>query len=216
MFTIPRITKDPQVRQTELMNAAQELFLSKGYLQTTVQDIVRKIDVAQGTFYYYFTSKESILESIIAQHVRTTLAKVQSSELAEADALEKLQLFVNLFYKLCYQDEPRLLTNVLYRENQGLLINRIWRLMLTLTTPLLLSILEQCNREGVTHVTLMEETLAFFNGIIAALLESGSPLKYGHETDPQIIRNKVKIAEKLIETLFDAPAGSIRLTSFCS
>ncbi len=197
------------------MDAALELFLSKGYLQTTVHDIVKKVDVAQGTFYYYFVSKEGILESINAQQVRIAVAKIQSRELEQATALEKLQLFVNLFYKLCYKDELGLLGDVLYRENQGQLINKIWRQTLMITAPLVTSILEECNREGVAHITFMEETLAFFNGIIASLLEACSPLKYGHETDPQIIKNKVVIAEKLIENLFGAPAGSIQLKSFC-
>jgi len=44
-------------------------FLEKGYEQTTVSDIVREIEVAQGTFYYYFSSKEEILEAIIEKDI---------------------------------------------------------------------------------------------------------------------------------------------------
>ncbi|GIO30333.1 MULTISPECIES: TetR/AcrR family transcriptional regulator [Paenibacillus] len=55
---MPRITKNPKERRNEILNAAMELFNTKGFEQTSVSDIVKKIGVAQGTFYYYFQSKE--------------------------------------------------------------------------------------------------------------------------------------------------------------
>ncbi|WP_199883915.1 TetR/AcrR family transcriptional regulator [Anaerosinus massiliensis] len=198
------------------MDAAQGLFLSIGYLQTTVQDIVRKVNVAQGTFYYYYNSKESILEAITIRHINKTIEKMQSTELINATALDKLTLFINLFYYLCHKDIVGQISDVLYKEKQGILINKLWRLTLTATSPILISILEQCNQEGVSKVTRMEESLAFFNGIMAALLESSSPTTYGHETDIQIIKSKVHIAERLFENLFQLPEGSLRLKAFWS
>ncbi|WP_378951037.1 TetR/AcrR family transcriptional regulator [Pelosinus sp. sgz500959] len=212
MFDISRITKDPEVRQAELMDAAEELFISLGYQQTTVSTIVKKIGVAQGTFYYYFPSKEGILEALFARHVKNMLIEVQSFYLDRTTVLEKLQLFINLFYKLCYHDKPGLIANILYKEKQGELINRLWRQMLITTTPILKRIIEQGNHEEVTHVIHMDETFSFFASIMAALLEASSPLEFGHEADPQIVRNKMDIAEKMIESLLGAPANSIHLT----
>ena len=211
MFTISRITKDPQVRQAELMDTAQELFISLGYQQTTVSSIVKKNGVAQGTFYYYFASKEAILEAIFARHVTNMVTEVQSFYLEKDTVLEKLQLFINLFYKLCYCDEPGLIGKILYKEKQGELINKLWRQMLFITTPLLKSILEKGNQQGLTHVIHMDETFSFFAGIMGALLEASSPLEFGHEADPRVVENKIKIAEKLIENLLGTPVGSIRL-----
>jgi AcrR family transcriptional regulator len=64
-----RVTKVPEERKQELIDTAERLFLEKGYEQTTVADIVREIEVAQGTFYYYFSSKEEILEAIIEKDI---------------------------------------------------------------------------------------------------------------------------------------------------
>ncbi|MDF2569584.1 MAG: transcriptional regulator, TetR family [Sporomusa sp.] len=213
MFLIPRITKDPQVRQAELMDTALDLFLSLGYQKTTVQDIVKKVNVAQGTFYYYFPSKEAILEAIFARYVSDMVSQVHSFQLETATVLEKLQLFINLFYRLCHYDEPGLIAKVLYKEHQGALINKLWRQTHMITTPILTRILNQCNENGLTKVTHMNETLSFFAGIMASLLEATSPLEFGHESDPEIMRNKLRITERLLETLFCAPAGSIHLES---
>jgi AcrR family transcriptional regulator len=211
-----RVTKDPEIRQAELMDAAQELFILLGYQQTTVSTIVKKVGVAQGTFYYYFASKEAILEAIFARHVTTMLLEVQTFYSNQNTVLEKLQLFFNLFYKLCYCDEPGLIGKILYKEKQGLLINRLWRQMLFTTQPIFKGILEQGNKEGLTNVIHMDETFSFFAGIMAALLEASSPLEFDREVDPVIVANKLEIAGKLIENLLGAPVGSIHLKPLTS
>lgn len=57
-------TKPAETRREELMDAAQALFLSKGFNDTSVDEIVRQADVAKGTFYFYFKSKDEILQAL--------------------------------------------------------------------------------------------------------------------------------------------------------
>jgi len=64
---MPRISKSPDERRSELVAAAQQLFHTKGYERTSVGDIVKAVGVAQGTFYYYFGSKQAILEALVAE-----------------------------------------------------------------------------------------------------------------------------------------------------
>ena len=47
------------------MNAALQLFAERGYHKTKISDIVKAVGVAQGTFYWYFQSKESIALEMI-------------------------------------------------------------------------------------------------------------------------------------------------------
>lgn len=57
--------KDGEVRRKEILVTARELFIKKGYDQTSINDILKIVDIAKGTFYYYFASKEEVLEAII-------------------------------------------------------------------------------------------------------------------------------------------------------
>ncbi len=57
--------KEGEVRKKEILVVARELFITKGYEQTSVNDILKIVDIAKGTFYYYFASKEEVLEAII-------------------------------------------------------------------------------------------------------------------------------------------------------
>jgi len=47
-----------------ILAAAREVFTKLGYGATTVRDIIRATDLASGTFYNYFKSKEEVFQAI--------------------------------------------------------------------------------------------------------------------------------------------------------
>ncbi|WP_242843272.1 TetR/AcrR family transcriptional regulator [Kineothrix alysoides] len=51
------------------MDAAQKLFIEKGYAKTTVTDILNVHGLSKGVFYYYFKSKEEVMDAIIGRIV---------------------------------------------------------------------------------------------------------------------------------------------------
>jgi len=52
--------------KNQIMEAAWELFLEKGYENTTVNDIIKKAGTSKGGFYYYFKAKEELLNYLYA------------------------------------------------------------------------------------------------------------------------------------------------------
>lgn len=72
-----KTVKEGEVRKREILVAARELFVRKGYEQTSVNDILKVVDIAKGTFYYYFTSKEEVLEAIILDIVEEGARKAE-------------------------------------------------------------------------------------------------------------------------------------------
>ncbi len=73
-----RISKAPDERRSELVATAQQLFYTKGYERTSVSDIVKEIGVAQGTFYYYYNSKQAILEALVEELVAQSVVLMQA------------------------------------------------------------------------------------------------------------------------------------------
>ncbi|WP_327684429.1 TetR/AcrR family transcriptional regulator [Streptomyces sp. NBC_00467] len=60
-----------QLTRDALVRAALELFTTKGYEQTTVDEIADTVDVSQRTFFRYFTSKEEVafaVQEVVEAH----------------------------------------------------------------------------------------------------------------------------------------------------
>lgn len=89
-----RIVKDPETRRIEIIDIAEELFLKNGYNETAVSDIVKKVGVSQGTFYYYFKSKEDILNAIIERYIDDIKVGVKAiAAKDDINAIEKIMAF---------------------------------------------------------------------------------------------------------------------------
>jgi AcrR family transcriptional regulator len=91
-----RVTKKPEERRQDIMDAALHAFLEKGIPTTTVADITEAAGVAKGTFYLYFDSKEALLGALkerfiddLITHAASFAARIGQDDwwaLAEATA----------------------------------------------------------------------------------------------------------------------------------
>lgn len=59
------VAEQKKVKRTKLVDAAYELFISKGIQETVIDDIVKKAGVAKGTFYLYFKDKYDLIDKMV-------------------------------------------------------------------------------------------------------------------------------------------------------
>src|SRR4051794_2288477 len=62
----------------KLLSAARTVFAEKGLGEATARDIVRKTDLASGTFYNYFRDKEDAFRALLAQMAEQSAALVRA------------------------------------------------------------------------------------------------------------------------------------------
>ena len=72
-----RVVKPAEERKNEIMDVAEHLFASKGFDNTSTNDIINEIGIARGTLYHHFESKEEILDSIIVRTTATLMANAR-------------------------------------------------------------------------------------------------------------------------------------------
>lgn len=62
----PKLPKEySEFRRQQILKAAWECFIEKGYSETTVREIANQMDASIGVIYNYFKGKEEILETIL-------------------------------------------------------------------------------------------------------------------------------------------------------
>ena len=66
-------------RREELLAAAREVLATNGYERTTVSSIATRANVAQGTFYLYFASKEVLLHELQERFVTGFLQRLEAA-----------------------------------------------------------------------------------------------------------------------------------------
>lgn len=94
-----RITKDPEVRRQEIILTAKELFEAQGINKTSMNDIAQKIGIAKGLVYYYFSSKEQLVEAVVElfiEGVEVELIKIVEDE--GLDFYSKLSSILYLYF----------------------------------------------------------------------------------------------------------------------
>lgn len=97
---IMRIVKEAEERKNEILDVASDLFVSKGYDSTSMNDIIEKVGIAKGTLYYHFKSKEDILDAIIQRICRHMMGSardvVADKEISVLERLAKTMLALNV------------------------------------------------------------------------------------------------------------------------
>ena len=84
------VTKKDQILDTSL-----QLFMKKGFDATSISDILSQLDIARGTLYYHFESKEAIMDAIIERLLNQVLEKIE--KLMTNDSLSQAEKFMGFF-----------------------------------------------------------------------------------------------------------------------
>ena len=66
---VPKFRRRAEARPDEVLDAALELFIEQGFVQTRVEDIAKRAGISKGAVYLYFESKEKILEGLVRRAI---------------------------------------------------------------------------------------------------------------------------------------------------
>lgn len=98
----------------EIFNTAIELFLEKGYEKTTIEEITEKADVAKGTFFNHFPSKDAIL-FYLGEKRNDLLDKILQEQLKNIEsAKEKLFAYFKILAR--FNEEEKEITRLTITE----------------------------------------------------------------------------------------------------
>jgi AcrR family transcriptional regulator len=78
-------------RRTQIIEAAYEVFATKGYTATGIADIAERLGMGHGTFYRYFKNKRDILDQVVDYGVQRIMQALELETAEPAKTLEEFQ-----------------------------------------------------------------------------------------------------------------------------
>ncbi|WP_304999364.1 TetR/AcrR family transcriptional regulator [Faecalibaculum rodentium] len=151
-----RIVKDAAARRSEILDAAEKLFGTKGYDATSTGDILRELGIARGTLYYHFKSKEDILDAMIDRLTQALAAG--AAEVLDRKDIPVLQRLTLMMQSLQVNNAlGHEIMSQVHKPQNALMHQKMQERMLTAVVPLVTSLLQEAREEGLCQTRYPEE-----------------------------------------------------------
>ncbi len=87
-----RVERRKALTRERLLVAARELFAGRGLDRTTVAEIAEHADIAIGSFYNYFATKDELLDALLEAELTRELELLQRRQAQVEDVAEKISI----------------------------------------------------------------------------------------------------------------------------
>jgi AcrR family transcriptional regulator len=213
-----RIVKKAEERRTEILDAAQALFLSRGYDATTVNDLLNAVGISKGAFYHHFSAKEDVLQALVWRMAEQGLAAIAPIiEREDLGPLEKLKTFFTegQRFRKEHATELRPLIEVLFRDENLRLRLHGTEQMIELVAPRLGQVLAEGASTGVFDIDDPIETARLVLNLGSLVHEAfATALKLAASSKPDaiaLLSKRIASYERALERLLGVPKRSLSL-----
>jgi AcrR family transcriptional regulator len=90
-------------RRRRIADAALDLFATRGYNATSVEDVVERARMSKSAFYEFFTSKEHCFRDLLSEEGGALIHDVLTSAAAGRDHHERLRFGITTFVHSCFE-----------------------------------------------------------------------------------------------------------------
>lgn len=214
-----RTVKNYHERKDEFLDTAQQLFFAQGYEQTSVETIIRKMGLSKGTFYYYFKSKEDLLDKLTYKMSKKILEEVKKIvEKDDLNAIDKLNqaYAVAGSVKLENIELLKVLLKALYNDRNLFFRHKMFMSSMEILAPEFSKIIRQGVNEKVFNTPFPDESARLIFEIANTFSGKIPQLIMDLDKNPKNL-NKVekeyRVYENAIERIVGAEEGTIEIVN---
>ncbi|MBD5112481.1 MAG: TetR/AcrR family transcriptional regulator [Ruminococcaceae bacterium] len=183
-----------------IFDALGDLMNTVPFKDISVDSIARAAGVAKGTVYYYFDSKEEILDNLIERSYRRAIREYLNSVTSEQTALGRIKQLFRCATAEDFGNKQNLLMT-LHLHEDAILHIKLKTVAVQELSPILTVLLEQGIEEGSIKTEYPKESAEIILTTLTVFLDDS------RQDDPSIMR-KLKIFANVLETCLKTPRGS--------
>lgn len=182
-------------RKQELLEIAYRLFTTRGYENTSVDDIIEKAGIAKGTYYYYFESKEQTLEEVIGMMIETETVTAKQILASPISVPQKIAAIISSFRPA---PEEHSIEGALMQAENTLMHDKTKEKLYAAAVPLLTEVVKEGIKEGIFSCNNIPERVRML------LVVSGDIFDEGRFT-----KRDIDVFIDMTEKLLGAEAGTM-------
>ncbi|MGL9729728.1 TetR/AcrR family transcriptional regulator [Enterococcus sp. DIV0756] len=184
-----------------ILDALQELLYEGTAGTASVQDIATKAGIAKGGLYYYFKSKEEVLDALVERQYSNVIDTCQTKLAAvKAPALEKIKLLL-YFYRSTAVDHT--IDSALHEPQNAAIHQKSMAFIMQRLAPIVGDILQQGVDEKIFVCEQPEQQAEILLSPIIFLLDPGL-----FTWTDQEVQIKLKTLAQMLEASLQAPSGA--------
>jgi AcrR family transcriptional regulator len=138
--------KKGERRKKELLKIGYDMFLTQGYENTSVDEIIEKAQIAKGTYYYHFETKEQMLEEIIDMMIDSEAETAKQIIQTDIPVPQKI---VGIIASMKPTDAEEPIKNTLFQPENVLMHHKVRQKLIDEITPLLSEVIKEGVDEGI-------------------------------------------------------------------
>lgn len=186
-----------------ILDSAERLMFVMPDKDITINLIAKEAEIGKGSIYYYFRSKDEIINAVIERCYKKAIHEYFRAVNNYLTAVEKIKCLFQSMIKKEFHDNQQNFIITLHLNEDILLHNKMKQVAIDEVSPILTEILKQGVAEGSMQTDAPEESAEIIVGVLTFLLDDFSSTIDTHRT-----YNKLKILANVLETCLHTAEGS--------
>lgn len=219
--TSTRHRMKPDDRRETILDAAQALFMARGWAAVSVADVLEAAGISKGGFYHHFKAKDDLLTGLVARMTDQAIAATeQARSRCSAGPLARLNAFLtrSLEWKAEHAAEMRVFAEVLMRPGNDILFQRVSAATAKIILPVLEEMIAQGAEEGVFDIADARLTAEIIIGLSQGRQAvTGEAVALGVageiEAATVLLDTRMRAEGETCDRLLGLPRGSVSLSN---
>ena len=136
-------------KKEQILDVSLSLFLEKGYDNTSISDILSNLNIARGTLYYHFESKEAIMDTIIERSIKNVIEEAKGIVFQKGMTVQEKMFTLFSSTSMKRLSGRELMIDYLNQPQNALFHEKINRSFIQKIVPLLGDIIKEGVEEGI-------------------------------------------------------------------
>lgn len=193
----------PKMNKRDLILDTTEELMCQTDNDFSVDTIAKKAGIGKGSIYYYFNSKEEIIDAVIERSYSNAIQEFFADVYNQSNALLKIKTLFRSVIKQEFNNSRKNMLTAFHVHDNLLLHTKMMIISIKTISPILTKLLSEGVEDGSIHTDTPQESAEMIVAMLTFLLDNSF-----FPADNESLYRKLKLYANVLETCLQTEKGS--------